>query len=132
MRAAVLVDVGRIEVRDVPRVAPAPHEIVVRVQAVGLCGTDIHIAGGHANYNRDEHGRARSLHEHPQILGHENLNTTARYTRRTQDQLEARATPRILSAGLNCCHPLEDFFGRLPDRTGDLVDMLFGLNFVPD
>jgi L-iditol 2-dehydrogenase len=71
MRAALLVDVGRIEVRDVPRPVPAAHEIVVRVQAVGLCGTDLHIFAGHANYSRDAHGRPRSLREHPQILGHE-------------------------------------------------------------
>ena len=71
MRAAVLVDVDRIEVRDVPRVEPAPHEVVVRVEVVGLCGTDIHIVAGHANYNRDDRGAARSLHDHPQILGHE-------------------------------------------------------------
>ena len=57
MRAAVLVDVDRIEVRDVPRDEPAAHEVVVRVEAVGLCGTDLHIVAGHANYNRDELGR---------------------------------------------------------------------------
>ncbi|MEP6622250.1 MAG: alcohol dehydrogenase catalytic domain-containing protein [bacterium] len=71
MRAAVLVDVDRIEVRDVPRLMPAPHEVMVCVQAVGLCGTDMHIVSGHANYNRDERGNVRSLHDHPQILGHE-------------------------------------------------------------
>ncbi|MEP7346957.1 MAG: alcohol dehydrogenase catalytic domain-containing protein, partial [Gemmatimonadaceae bacterium] len=71
MRAAVLVDVGRIEVRDVPRSRPEAHEITVRVQAVGLCGTDLHIVAGHGNYNFDEQGRPRPLREHPQILGHE-------------------------------------------------------------
>jgi threonine dehydrogenase-like Zn-dependent dehydrogenase len=71
MRAAMLVDVGRIEVRDVVRAEPASHEVLVRVEAVGLCGTDLHIVAGHANYNRDELGRVRPLTEHPQILGHE-------------------------------------------------------------
>lgn len=71
MRAAVLVDVGRIEVRDVPVAPPAPHEVLVRVEAVGLCGTDLHIVAGHANYNRDALGRPRALAEEPQILGHE-------------------------------------------------------------
>lgn len=71
MRAAVLVEAGRIEVRDVPRLDPLPHEVVVRVQAVGLCGTDLHIASGEANYNLDEFGRQRPLSRHPQILGHE-------------------------------------------------------------
>jgi len=71
MRAAVLVDVDRFEVRNVPIVAPAHHEVLVRVKAVGVCGTDLHIAAGHANYNADERGRLRSLRDHPQILGHE-------------------------------------------------------------
>jgi L-iditol 2-dehydrogenase len=71
MRAAVLVDVDRFELQDVPIVHPAAHEVLLRVQAVGVCGTDMHIAAGHANYNADEHGRLRSLREQPQILGHE-------------------------------------------------------------
>jgi threonine dehydrogenase-like Zn-dependent dehydrogenase len=71
MRAAVLVDVARIEVRDVPVQRPAPHEVLVRVEAVGLCGTDLHIVAGHANYNTDDHGRVLPLSVAPQILGHE-------------------------------------------------------------
>ncbi len=75
MRAAVLVDVNQLEVHDVPRTDPAPHEVVVRVDAVGLCGTDVHIVQGHANYNFDAHGRVWSLRERPQILGHEIAGT---------------------------------------------------------
>lgn len=71
MRAAVLVDVDCIEMRVVPVARPAAHEVLVRVQAVGLCGTDIHIVSGHANYNNDSRGQARPLAEYPQILGHE-------------------------------------------------------------
>jgi len=71
MRAVVLTDVNRLEVRDVPSPAPAAHEVRVRVAAVGLCGTDLHIVAGHANYNRDAGGRVIPLAEEPQILGHE-------------------------------------------------------------
>jgi L-iditol 2-dehydrogenase len=71
MRAAVLVDVGRMEVMDVPRTDPLPHEVVVRVQAVGFCGTDMQIVAGHGNYNLDAFGRPIALAESPQILGHE-------------------------------------------------------------
>ncbi|CAN5779563.1 L-threonine 3-dehydrogenase [soil metagenome] len=71
MRAAVLEDVDRIVVRDVPRVDPSPTEVLVRVQAVGLCGTDTHIVQGHGNYNTDDHGRQIPLARQPQILGHE-------------------------------------------------------------
>ncbi len=71
MKAAVLVDVGRIEVRDVRCPDPGPREVLVRVAAVGLCGTDLHIFAGHGNYNRDERGDPIPLAREPQILGHE-------------------------------------------------------------
>jgi threonine dehydrogenase-like Zn-dependent dehydrogenase len=71
VRAAVLVDIGRIELRDVPCEDPGPRDVLVRVTAVGLCGTDFHIFAGHANYHRDERGRAIPLAREPQILGHE-------------------------------------------------------------
>lgn len=71
MRAAVLADVGRMEVRDVPVVPPGPGEVLLRVAAVGLCGTDFHIFGGHGNYHTDRAGRPIPLTDAPQILGHE-------------------------------------------------------------
>ena len=46
MKAAVLVDVNRLEVRDVPRVDPAPHEVLVRVEAVGLNHLDLWVRKG--------------------------------------------------------------------------------------
>jgi L-iditol 2-dehydrogenase len=71
MKAAVLYDVGRVEIREVRRPDPGPREVLVRVAAVGLCGTDRHIFAGHGNYNRDERGRPIPLAQEPQILGHE-------------------------------------------------------------
>lgn len=71
MRAAVLADVGRLEVRDVPATPPGRGEVLLRVAAVGLCGTDFHIYGGHGNYHTDDEGRPVPLTTAPQILGHE-------------------------------------------------------------
>ena len=71
MRAAVLTDVGRIELRDVPTPELRGDEVRVRVDAVGLCGTDLHIFRGDANYNRDPYGQPLPLDTNPQILGHE-------------------------------------------------------------
>lgn len=71
MRACVLHDVRRLEVREVPRPRPGPRDVLVRVAAVGLCGTDLHIFSGEANYNTDERGEAIPLALRPQILGHE-------------------------------------------------------------
>jgi threonine dehydrogenase-like Zn-dependent dehydrogenase len=71
MKACVLCDVGRIEVREISRPEVLPHQVLVRISAVGICGTDAHIFAGHANYNIDESGQKIPLTRHPQILGHE-------------------------------------------------------------
>lgn len=71
MRAGVLCGVERVEVRDVPCPSVGPYDILVRVSAVGLCGTDAHIFAGHANYNTDAYGQPIPFHVEPQILGHE-------------------------------------------------------------
>ena len=67
----MLVDVGRLEVRDVPQPQISSRDVLVRVAAVGICGTDTHIFAGHANYNTDERGLPIPLTIEPQILGHE-------------------------------------------------------------
>ena len=71
MRAAVLVGPGRMDVREVPLIEPGRGEVLLRVGAVGLCGTDFHIFSGHGNYHSDATGRIVPLEESPQILGHE-------------------------------------------------------------
>ena len=71
MRASVLTGVGRIELLDVPFPRLQPADVLVRVRAVGLCGTDFHIFAGHSNYNTDERGALIPLTSEPQILGHE-------------------------------------------------------------
>src|SRR5271157_1973968 len=52
-----------IEVREVPVPAPGPGEVLVRVEATSVCGTDLHI------YNWDPWARGR-IHP-PLIPGHE-------------------------------------------------------------
>ena len=100
MRASVLWDVGRIEVRDVPRPVIAAHEVLVRVSAVGLCGTDAHIFAGHANYNTNEQGQPIPLALQPQILGHE-ISGVIEETGRTIKDL--RVGDRvIIDQGINC------------------------------
>jgi L-iditol 2-dehydrogenase len=63
MRAAVLAEVGRVVLDERPVPAPGPRDVLVRVTAVGTCGSDVH-------YYR--HGR---IGDHvvtaPLVLGHE-------------------------------------------------------------
>ncbi|QMU59627.1 MAG: alcohol dehydrogenase catalytic domain-containing protein [Boseongicola sp.] len=60
MRAAVLVEPGRFELRDISRPTPGFDEALVRIARTGICGTDMHIFNGHY--------AAESL---PMIPGHE-------------------------------------------------------------
>lgn len=100
MRAAVLVAPHRVELRDVPRPDVAAHEVRVRVAAVGLCGTDLHIVGGHANYHRDARGRTIPLAESPQILGHEIAGVVSEVGRDVRDV--AVGTRVIVDQGRTC------------------------------
>jgi L-iditol 2-dehydrogenase len=100
MRAAVLDDVARMIVRDVDRPAPQSHEVLIRVAAVGLCGTDFHIFDGHANYQMDRRGHPIPLRERPQVLGHEIAGIVDAVGRDVRDLAPGDAV--ILDQGLNC------------------------------
>lgn len=63
MRASVMTGVGTLVIEDRPVPTPGPHEVLVEVAAVGVCGSDVH-------YYR--HGRIGDfVVEEPMILGHE-------------------------------------------------------------
>ncbi len=67
MRAAVLVEPGRIEMAQRPVPKPAAGDVLVRVSSVGVCGSDTH-------YYR--HGRVGGfVVEAPLVLGHEAAGT---------------------------------------------------------
>lgn len=66
MRAAVLVEPRRFEIREVPVPAIGPHDALIRVARTGICGTDIHIFNGHYAAGRL-----------PLVPGHEFCGTVA-------------------------------------------------------
>lgn len=67
MRALVKYDkgAGNMEIRDVPVPIPGPDEVLVKIEAVGICGTDLKI--------RDDH----FICVPPVIVGHEFSGTVA-------------------------------------------------------
>jgi L-iditol 2-dehydrogenase len=100
MRACVLSDVARMEVHDVAAPTPGPRDVLVRVASVGLCGTDIHIFAGHANYNTNAHGQPIPFAQEPQILGHEISGEVVEVGAEIND---LRAGDRVVvDQGLNC------------------------------
>ena len=65
MRALVIDAVGQASVREVPYPKPGPGEVTVKVEACGLCGTDVHIYKG------------EFLASYPIVPGHEFSGTVA-------------------------------------------------------
>ncbi|PRY08826.1 Zn-dependent alcohol dehydrogenase [Kineococcus rhizosphaerae] len=66
MRAAVLVEPGRLDLQDVVLDEPGPREVEIRTAAVGLCHSDLHYIDGTFS---------TSL---PEILGHEAAGVVTR------------------------------------------------------
>lgn len=100
MRASVLCGIECLEVRSVPLPQISAHEVLIRVLAVGLCGTDLHIFAGHANYNTDEHGLPIPLSTQPQILGHEISGYVEKVGSEVQDLKVGERV--VVDQGLNC------------------------------
>ncbi len=71
MRAWVLTGPGEGGVAEVPVPAAAPGEVVVDVERVGLCGTDVEFFTGHMSYLQTGHAH------YPMRLGHEWCGTVA-------------------------------------------------------
>jgi 2-desacetyl-2-hydroxyethyl bacteriochlorophyllide A dehydrogenase len=46
MKAVVVTGPGQVELGDVADPSPAPGEVVLQVESVGICGTDLHILDG--------------------------------------------------------------------------------------
>jgi threonine dehydrogenase-like Zn-dependent dehydrogenase len=108
MLASVLCGVECLEVRRVARPRISPHEVLIRVSAVGLCGTDLHIFAGHANYNTDNQGLPIPLNVQPQILGHEISGYVEEVGRQVRD---LRVGDRVvIDQGLNCVSMRRDEF----------------------
>src|SRR5271165_1230457 len=100
MKACVLHDVASIEVREIPTPKLQPGDVLVRVSAVGICGTDTHIFAGHANYNYDASGQPIPLSVQPQILGHDISGVVAAVDTEVRDLKPGDRV--VLDQGINC------------------------------
>jgi L-iditol 2-dehydrogenase len=100
MKASVLCDVKRLEVRDIPRPVISPYEVLIRVSEVGICGTDAHIFAGRANYNTNEYGQPIPLALQPQILGHEITGVVEEVGANVKDLSVGDRV--VVDQGLNC------------------------------
>jgi L-gulonate 5-dehydrogenase len=68
MKAAVTLAPGQIEVVDRPEPRPARGEVLIRVERVGICGSDLHLYHGNHPYA-----------SYPRVQGHEFSGTVVAY-----------------------------------------------------
>ncbi|MHC4443173.1 MAG: zinc-dependent alcohol dehydrogenase family protein [Planctomycetota bacterium] len=61
MKAAVFLEQQKIQLQELNQPTPGPDQVLVRVTACGVCGTDVHIYHGHLTKNIQP----------PVVLGHE-------------------------------------------------------------
>lgn len=63
MKVAVLQSIKNIAIEERPEPKPGPDEVLIKVQAVGICGSDLHLYA---------HGRiGNTILSKPLVLGHE-------------------------------------------------------------
>jgi threonine dehydrogenase-like Zn-dependent dehydrogenase len=62
MRALVVAGPGRSAVTDVPEPVPGPGEVLVSVEAAGICGSDLELLDGR---------RPAAYVSYPVVPGHE-------------------------------------------------------------
>jgi len=60
MKQATMTNPGKIEIHEVPAPVPGPGEVLLRIQRIGVCGSDIHVY----------HGK-HPLTSYPVVQGHE-------------------------------------------------------------
>lgn len=64
MKAAVIVEPHKVEIREIDRPSPEPGQALVEVEAVGVCGSDLHAYEG-----------SQPFFQYPEIGGHEVVGT---------------------------------------------------------
>jgi L-iditol 2-dehydrogenase len=70
MQIAELIGVRQFRLAEAPAAEPGPGEIQVRVEAVGICGSDVH--------SYSEGGVGDSPCQYPMVLGHEPAGTVVK------------------------------------------------------
>lgn len=60
MKAAYVTEVGKVEIREIPKPVVKENEVLVQVKTVGVCGSDLHLFQG-----------THAFRKPPAILGHE-------------------------------------------------------------
>jgi 2-desacetyl-2-hydroxyethyl bacteriochlorophyllide A dehydrogenase len=95
MKAAIWVEANRMEIREIPEPEPVSGEVIIKVLACGVCGTDCHIFAGEV-----------PLAKPPQVLGHEifgEVIENASDTTSLRKGMKVSVDPVIGCGTCSCC-----------------------------
>jgi L-iditol 2-dehydrogenase len=96
MIAAKFTQGGGMEIGEAPEPTIGPEEILVRIDATSICGTDIKII--HRGHRKLAEGRTI-------ILGHEFAGTIAKAGLQVKDYVEGQRVGVAPNIGCGCCEP---------------------------
>ncbi|MEH1807077.1 zinc-dependent alcohol dehydrogenase [Nostoc sp.] len=100
MQALVLSNIKQLTLCQIPYPKTEDRSVLIKVSAVGICGTDFHIFSGMANYNTNKQGLPIAFLEQPQVLGHEIVGVVVEIGKSVRD---LRIGDRVvIDQGLNC------------------------------
>lgn len=93
MRAAVFLGPHEMELRDLPRPEPGPGEVLLKIAACAVCGTDLRIYNG---------GKTRGVYP-PRVLGHEIAGQVVAIGREAQELTGLEIGQRVATPpGIPC------------------------------
>jgi len=119
MRAAVLREYGApLAIEDVERPTPAPHGVVVEVEACGICRSDWHAWQGHGEWADDQVDPG-------QILGHEPAGRVVEVGADVHDLEPGTRVAVPFSMGEGSCHYCQN-------GHGEVCEDGYALGFEPD
>ena len=110
MKAAVITGPHQIEFQEIERPTPEPGEALVKIEAVGVCGSDLHAYEG-----------SQPFFQYPEIGGHEVVGTVVEISEAEADApvLVGRPQPRPPAEGSRVVlDPSMPCVGCYPCRTG--------------
>jgi threonine dehydrogenase-like Zn-dependent dehydrogenase len=110
MRALVLKDYGQMVVEERPKPTPKPREILLRICATGICGSDLHGYTG-------ESGRRIP----GQVMGHESVGTIAALGEAVDEQKFRVGQVATFNPVIVTGPELESFRGREQHAPGKMI-----------
>ena len=108
MKAAVITGAHQVEIREIERPSPAPGEALIKIEAVGVCGSDLHAYEG-----------SQPFFKYPERGGYEMVGTVVEIAKGEPVYLIGRPQPRPPQEGSRVVlDPSMPCAGCYPCRTG--------------